>query len=69
MEGRHLDPHLQGLPERLPLLLEQCAELAAERILAAELAGCIPAVLGLHNRPVRLQDCLLSYQEAEVYQP
>ena len=66
MEGRHLDPHLQGLPERLQLLLEQRAELAAERILVVER---IPAVLGLHNHPDRLLDYQLSYQEAEVYQP
>ena len=58
MEGHHLDPHLRGLPERLQLLLERRAELAAVRILAAEQADCSLAVLVLCNRLV----CQLDYQ-------
>ena len=69
MEGRHLDPHLQGLPERLQLLLEQRAELAAVRILAAEQADCSLAVLVLRNHLVCQLEYLLFCRGAGVYQP
>ena len=69
MEGHHLDPRLRGLPELLLQLLVQRAELAAVHILAAELAGCSPAVLEQSNLPGHLQDCQFSCREAEECQP